>query len=73
MTTRDMTFPNWARRVKRLRGYAEVLKAHDFQVAEPDGLEVPPPYRNGQSSVIVEVSRMGVEDDEVSTPDRPEN
>jgi hypothetical protein len=49
MTTRDMTAPNWARTLARLRRYAEELKAYDFQVKEPRNADVPPEWRNGRN------------------------
>jgi hypothetical protein len=36
---------NWARTVTRLRKNAEELKRYDFQVIEPDSLDVPPERR----------------------------
>jgi hypothetical protein len=38
----------WKRTVIRLRALAEDLKAHDFQVIEPDNLETPPDRRHGR-------------------------
>jgi hypothetical protein len=38
---------NWARTVRRLRRMANELRAYDFQVIEPDGLDTPPGQRNG--------------------------
>jgi len=44
-TPRDMRVPNWKRTVIRLRRMAEELKEHDFQVIEPDSLDIPPERR----------------------------
>lgn len=48
--TRDMTEPNWARTVRRLRRWATELKAHGFEIIEPDGFETPPDRRIATTS-----------------------
>lgn len=44
---RDMTEPNWKRRVNVCRRFARFLIEHDFQVIEPTNFDVPPSKRNG--------------------------
>ena len=49
-TPRDMRPANWKRTVNRLRKNAEELKSFDFQVVEPDSLDIPPERRIGNTS-----------------------
>ena len=49
-TPRDMRVPNWTRTVTRLRRMAEELKAYDFQVIEPDSLDIPSERRIANTS-----------------------
>lgn len=45
MTTRDMTAPNWARTVKRLRRYGEEMKKEGVIVFFPPDFDTPPAHR----------------------------
>lgn len=46
--SKDMSAPNWARTLGRLRRLAEELRRHDFQVIEPPNADLPPDKRYAQ-------------------------
>jgi hypothetical protein len=52
MITKDMSAPNWARTLKRLRRMAQELRDHDVQVIEPPNFELPPGRRYAQGGLI---------------------
>jgi hypothetical protein len=54
--SKDMTKPNWARSVARLRRLAEILKANDFQVTEPPNFDKPPVERYAQGGPVTGVA-----------------
>jgi hypothetical protein len=43
--TKDMTAPNWARKVAQLRRHMDELRAHGVRVIEPPDFDVPPSRR----------------------------
>lgn len=52
--SRDMTAPNWARTVKRLRRWAEDFKRHGCEIVWPDDFEIPPERRIAHTSAPLE-------------------
>jgi hypothetical protein len=48
--SRDMSAPNWARTLARLRRNIQELRAHDVQVIEPPDFELPPNRRGLKAS-----------------------
>lgn len=50
--SKDMTAPNWARTVRRLRKMIEELRSYDCEVREPDSFETPPSRRFAAGGIV---------------------
>lgn len=52
--SRDMSAPNWARTLARLRRLAEELRRNDFEVIEPPNADLPPDRRYAQGGMVAQ-------------------
>jgi hypothetical protein len=53
--SKDMSAPNWARTLARLRRLAEELRRNDFEVIEPPNFDTPPDKRYAQGGMVAGV------------------